>query len=143
MEQNPRIPVSLHEYFPNDFFQQCTIAACHMVEVEMEELSKGKVITIKGEKTLTLEEESKDEGLKLRPRECATCSAIKDTIHFIDEDLLLGSKHHNRPLFVSGYVREYKVNRMLVDGGSSINIMPKSTMTTIGIKEDELSLVVY
>ncbi|KAM2040999.1 hypothetical protein ACFX16_034858 [Malus domestica] len=36
MEQEPRIPVSLHEYFPNDFFQQCTIAACHMVKVEME-----------------------------------------------------------------------------------------------------------
>ncbi|KAM1855462.1 hypothetical protein ACFX14_005804 [Malus domestica] len=29
---------------------------------------------------------------------------------------------------------------MLVDGGSAINIMPKSTMTTIGIKADELSL---
>ncbi|KAM1053307.1 hypothetical protein ACFX2C_000813 [Malus domestica] len=29
---------------------------------------------------------------------------------------------------------------MLVDGGSAINIMPKSTMTAIGIKVDELSL---
>ncbi|KAM2312115.1 hypothetical protein ACFXTH_022554 [Malus domestica] len=56
MEQEPRIPVSLHEYFPNDFFQQCTIAACHMVEVEMEEPSKGQDITTEGEKTLTLEE---------------------------------------------------------------------------------------
>ncbi|KAM2312506.1 hypothetical protein ACFXTH_022900 [Malus domestica] len=55
MEQEPRIPVSLHEYFPNDFFQQCTIDACHMVEVEMEEPSKGKDITTEGEKTLTLE----------------------------------------------------------------------------------------
>ncbi|KAM1666585.1 hypothetical protein ACFX2K_046163 [Malus domestica] len=175
MEQEPRIPISLHEYFPNDFFQQCTIAACHMVEVEIEEPSKGKDITTEGEKTLTLEEglpthvsieealrlpkkmrlalatvlespndhevqESKNEGLKLRPHECATCCAIEDAIHFTDEDLLLGSKPHNRPLFVSGYVREHKVNRMLVDGGSAINIMPKSTMTTIGIKADELSL---
>ncbi|KAM2785537.1 hypothetical protein PS2_006533 [Malus domestica] len=57
-----------------------------------------------------------------------------------DEDLLLGSKPHNHHLFVSWYVREHKVNRMLVDGGSAINIMPKSTMTTIGIKADELSL---
>ncbi|KAM1585027.1 hypothetical protein ACFX1Z_037947 [Malus domestica] len=56
MEQEPRIPVSLHEYFPNDLFQQCTIAAYHMVEVEMEEPSKGKDITTEGEKTLTLEE---------------------------------------------------------------------------------------
>ncbi|KAM2613715.1 hypothetical protein TB2_028422 [Malus domestica] len=175
MEQEPRIPVSLHEYFPNDFFQQCTIAACHMVEVEIEEPSKGKDITTEGEKTLTLEEglpthfsieealrlpkkmrialaavlespnehevqESKNEGLKLRLHECATCCAIEDAIHFTDEDLLLGSKPHNRPLFVSGYVKGHKVNRMLVDGGSAINIMLKSTMTTIGIKADELSL---
>ncbi|KAM1705624.1 hypothetical protein ACFX2K_027872 [Malus domestica] len=175
MEQEPRFPVSFHEYFPNGFFQQCTIAACHMVEVEIEEPSKGKDITTEGEKTLTLEEglpthfsieealrlpkkmrlalaavlespndhemqESKNEGLKLRPHECATCCAIEDAIHFTDEDLLLGSKPHNRYFFVSGYVREHKVNRMLVDGGSAINIMPKSTMTTIGIKADELSL---
>ncbi|KAM1308900.1 hypothetical protein ACFX2H_005652 [Malus domestica] len=175
MEQEPRIPVSLHEYFPNNFFQQCTIAACHMVEVEIEEPSKGKDITTEREKTLTLEEglpthfsieealrlpkkmrialaavlespndhevqESKNEGFKLRPHEYATCCAIEDTIYFTDEDLLLGSKPHNRPLFVFGYVREHKVNCMLVDGGSAINIMPKSTMTTIGIKADELSL---
>ncbi|KAM1787735.1 hypothetical protein ACFX11_038100 [Malus domestica] len=175
MEQEPRIHVSLHEYIPNDFVQQCTIAACHMVEVEIEEPSKGKDITTEGEKTLTLEEglpthfsieealrlpkkmqlalaavlkspndhevqESKNEGLKLRLHECATCCAIEDAIHFTDEDLLLGSKSHNRYLFISGYVGEHKVNRMLVDGGSAINIMPKSTMTTIGIKADELSL---
>ncbi|KAM1219927.1 hypothetical protein ACFX2G_047937 [Malus domestica] len=175
MEQEPRIPISLHEYFPNDFFQRCTIAACHMVEVEIEEPLKGKDITTEGEKTLTLEEglpthfsieealrlpkkmrialaavlespndhevqESKNDGFKLRPHEYATCCTIEDTIHFTDEDLLLGSKPHNRPLFVSGYVREHKDNRMLVDGGSAINIMPKSTMTTIGIKADELSL---
>ncbi|KAM1291749.1 hypothetical protein ACFX13_019139 [Malus domestica] len=85
-------------------------------------------------------QESKNESLKLRPYECATCCTTEDAIHFTDEDLLLGSKPHNRPLFISGYVREHKVSRMLVDGGSAINIMPKSTMTTIGIKVDELSL---
>ncbi|KAM2498600.1 hypothetical protein PS1_040842 [Malus domestica] len=81
-------------------------------------------------------QESIDEGLKLRPHECA----IEDTIHFTDEDLLLGSKPHNHHLFVSGYVREHKVNCKLVDGGSAINIMPKSTMNTIDIKADEVSL---
>ncbi|KAM2661513.1 hypothetical protein EV2_023811 [Malus domestica] len=175
MKQKPRILVSLHEYFLNDFFQQCTIVACHMVEVEMEEPSKGKAIAIEGEIALTpkkglpihfsIEEalqlpkkmrralvavlaspndhevqESKDKGLKLRPHEYATCCAAQDAIHFTDEDLLLGSKPHNRHLFISGYVREHKVNRMLMDSGSAINIMPNLTMTTIGIKVDELSL---
>ncbi|KAM1401550.1 hypothetical protein ACFX2F_028685 [Malus domestica] len=130
MEQEPCIPVSLHEYFPEDFFQQCTITACHMVEVEIEEPSEGKAVTTEGEKTLTTKEglptylsiegalrlpkkmrkalaailvspddhegqESKNKGLKLRPYECATCCATDDTIHFTDEDLLLGSKPHN------------------------------------------------
>ncbi|KAM1405252.1 hypothetical protein ACFX2F_000103 [Malus domestica] len=79
-------------------------------------------------------QESNDEGLKLWPHEYATCCATCDAINFMDEDLLLGSKPHNRHLLISGYIREHKVNRMLVDGGSAINIMPKSTMTTIGIK---------
>ncbi|KAM1018320.1 hypothetical protein PS2_039558 [Malus domestica] len=51
MQQEPHIPVSLHEYFPNDFFQQCTTATYHMVEVEIKEPSKGKVIAVEEEKT--------------------------------------------------------------------------------------------
>ncbi|KAM2064854.1 hypothetical protein ACFX16_028199 [Malus domestica] len=81
-------------------------------------------------------QDNKNEGLKLRPHKCAT----HDVINFTDEDLLLGSRPYNRLLFVSGYIREHKVNRMLMDGGSAINIMPKSTMIIIGIKVDELSL---
>ena len=41
------------------------------------------------------------------------------TITFIDEDLLLRSKPHNRPLFVSSFMKEQKVNRVLIDGGSA------------------------
>ncbi|KAM1040592.1 hypothetical protein ACFX15_029347 [Malus domestica] len=175
MEQEPRIPVSLHEYFPNDFSQQCTTVAYHIVDVETEEPSKGNVIIVEEERTLTPKESlstivnikeelrlpkgmlkalivvlaslddhevqnNKNEGLKLRPHECTTCCATHDVINFTDEDLLLGSRPHSCSLFVYGYIREHKVNRMLVDGGSAINIMPKSTMTTIGIKVDELSL---
>ncbi|KAM1551479.1 hypothetical protein ACFX10_043605 [Malus domestica] len=55
MEQEPRIPVSLYKYFPKGFFQQCPTAACHMVEVEMEEPSKGKAIAFK-EETFTPKE---------------------------------------------------------------------------------------
>ena len=58
---------------------------------------------------------------------------------FIDDDLLLGSKPHNRPLFVTGYVRGQKVKRILVHGGSAVNIMPKSTMNDLGITVEELS----
>ncbi|TYK15313.1 uncharacterized protein E5676_scaffold1706G00210 [Cucumis melo var. makuwa] len=61
------------------------------------------------------------------------------SIDFLDEDLLLGSKLHNRPLYVSGYVREQRVDRILIDNGSTINIMPKSTIRQLGILMDELS----
>ncbi|KAM1940933.1 hypothetical protein ACFX13_028575 [Malus domestica] len=142
-----------------------------MVDVEIEEPSKGNAITVEEERTVTPKEglpthvnikealrlpkgirkalitvlasldnhevqDNKNEGLKLRPHKCAT----HDVINFTDEDLLLGSRPHNRLLFVSGYIREHKVNRMLMDGGSAINIKLKSTMITIGIKVDELSL---
>ncbi|KAL0401720.1 UNVERIFIED_CONTAM: hypothetical protein Slati_4201900 [Sesamum latifolium] len=58
---------------------------------------------------------------------------------FTDEDLLLGSKSHNRPLFVTCYAREQKVNRILIDGGSAVNILPLRTMKELGISMDELT----
>ncbi|KAA0041946.1 uncharacterized protein E5676_scaffold306G001570 [Cucumis melo var. makuwa] len=61
------------------------------------------------------------------------------SIDFSDEDLLLGSKLHNRPLYVSGYVREQRVDRIIVDNGSAVNIMPKSTMRQLSILMEELS----
>ncbi|KAL0368018.1 UNVERIFIED_CONTAM: hypothetical protein Scaly_1020700 [Sesamum calycinum] len=61
------------------------------------------------------------------------------TITFTDEDLLLGSKPHNRPLFVAGYVSELKVNRILIDGGSAVNILPLRILKELEIPIDELS----
>ncbi|KAL0333104.1 UNVERIFIED_CONTAM: hypothetical protein Scaly_2211900 [Sesamum calycinum] len=61
------------------------------------------------------------------------------TITFTNEDLLLGSKPHNLPLFVAGYVREQKVNRILIDGGSAVNILPLRILKELGIPIDELS----
>ena len=49
-------------------------------------------------------------------------------INFSNEDLLLGSTPHNRPLFVVGYIREQKVNRILIDDGSVVNILPLNMM---------------
>jgi len=65
--------------------------------------------------------------------------ACNTDITFTNDDLLLGSKPHNRPLFVVGYIKEQKVKCILVDGGSTVNIMPKSTMKELGIIMEELS----
>ncbi|KAL0411451.1 UNVERIFIED_CONTAM: hypothetical protein Slati_3734800 [Sesamum latifolium] len=61
------------------------------------------------------------------------------TITFTDEDLFLGSKPHNRPLFVAGYAREQKVNMILIDGGSVVNILLLRTLKELGVPMDELS----
>lgn len=77
--------------------------------------------------------------LEFRPHECAMWCAICSAINFTDEDLLLGTKPHNCPLFVLGYAKEQEIGHMLLDRGSIINIMPKLTMMEIGFKMDELS----
>ncbi|KAL0381902.1 UNVERIFIED_CONTAM: hypothetical protein Slati_4609800, partial [Sesamum latifolium] len=61
------------------------------------------------------------------------------TLSFTDEDLLLGFKPHSRPLFVLGFIQEQRVNRILIDGGSAVNIMPKTTMKKLGITSEDLS----
>ena len=52
---------------------------------------------------------------------------------------MLGSKPHNCPLYVSGYAREQKIDRILIDGGSAVNILPKMTMRRLGLTMEELS----
>ncbi|KAL0291231.1 UNVERIFIED_CONTAM: hypothetical protein Sangu_2541400 [Sesamum angustifolium] len=58
---------------------------------------------------------------------------------FTDEDLLLGSKPHNRSLFITCYAREQKVNCILIDRGFAVNIPPLRTMKELGISMDELT----
>jgi len=60
-------------------------------------------------------------------------------VTFTDDDLLSGSKPHNRPPFVAGYMQKQKVDCILVDGGSVVNIMPKSRLHNLGITIEELS----
>ena len=66
-------------------------------------------------------------------------STCNTAITFTNTDLLLGYKPYNHPLFVAGYIKEIKVKSILVDGGSTVNIMPKSTMNELEITVEELS----
>ncbi|KAH0651762.1 hypothetical protein KY284_031674 [Solanum tuberosum] len=60
-------------------------------------------------------------------------------ITFSDDDLLFGDTFHNRPLFMVGFAHEKMVNRILVDGGSGINILPIRTMKELGISTADLT----
>lgn len=61
------------------------------------------------------------------------------SIGFSNVDLLLGSKLHNKPFYALGYVREQMVYQILIDNGSVIDIILKSTTKQLGILMDKLS----
>ena len=79
--------------------------------------------------------------------ETRSCPSLKDSpksslrienscmvkIKFSDDDLLFGDTLHNRPLLMVGFALEKRVNKILVDGGSGINILPIRTMKELGI----------
>jgi hypothetical protein len=60
-------------------------------------------------------------------------------INFTDDDLLIGTSDHNRPLYITGNCGGQKIGRILVDAGSSINIMPLKTLKTITLDVKNLS----
>ncbi|KAL2461235.1 Retrotrans gag domain-containing protein [Abeliophyllum distichum] len=75
----------------------------------------------------------------LEPIKSTTYQDCMATITFNDDDLQLGSRLHNRPLYVNGYIRECKLHRTMIDYGSAVNIMPIKTMKKIGINVGDLS----
>ncbi|KAG9450288.1 hypothetical protein H6P81_010253 [Aristolochia fimbriata] len=85
------------------------------------------------------EEEDALSPPQLAKAEQALAVTCPPCITFREEDIQLGTKNHNRPLFVSGYIRDQKVNRMLIDCGSAVNILPIRTMKDVGISAGDLS----
>jgi hypothetical protein len=48
------------------------------------------------------------------------------------------SSQHLKPLYVRGHIDGKPISRMLVDGGTAINLMPYSVFKMLGRKYDEL-----
>ncbi|KAF9661842.1 hypothetical protein SADUNF_Sadunf19G0110800 [Salix dunnii] len=118
--QSIRKPITLNEYMPTEMKRIENIpVACYQVDEEKTPIDYAM-------------KKNHDDSASLSHGVCTT------EISFNDEDLLLGSKLHNRPLFIKGYVDEKKVNRILVDDGSAVNILPLKTMRELGIPMDEL-----
>jgi hypothetical protein len=111
------------------------MTSCHEVD-EQDGFVQGEEEVHLGEAKMREKEENEIYAAEEVFAQCASCHG---KITFTDEDLLLGSKPHNRPLFVSGYIREEKVSRILIDDGSAVNIMSKVTMKRLGISTEELS----
>ena len=60
-------------------------------------------------------------------------------VFFTDKDLLLGITEHNRPLYVIGFSQGISVKRILVDPGSSVNIITLQTLWMLELDVTHLS----
>jgi Na+-transporting methylmalonyl-CoA/oxaloacetate decarboxylase beta subunit len=60
-------------------------------------------------------------------------------INFADDDLLIGTADHKRPLYITGKYGGQMIGRIIVDARSSINIMPLKTLKTITLDVKNLS----
>nr|XP_027088706.1 uncharacterized protein LOC113710058 [Coffea arabica] len=116
--------MTLRKFIPKGYLSNDAdnSTSCNVVKAENPQVTQ---IGTKFEKKLKIDDKP--------PVNCAT------TIIFYDDDLTVEFKTHNRPLFVSAYVREQKMNRILIDGGSAVNIMSVRAMKELKISSDELS----
>ena len=58
---------------------------------------------------------------------------------FNDEDMLLGTAEHNRPLYITATIKECEVRRILIDPGSSINIITLRTLQSLQLSVKHLT----
>ena len=114
--QKFRVPITLADFMPQQFYKQVpTLLSCHHANEQEEDVKEE-----------TVEE----------PTESVEAYTTK--IAFSDEDLLLGNKLHNRPLFVVGFAQGKRLNRILVDDGSAVNILHLQVFKQLGMPVDEL-----
>ncbi|XP_029128963.1 uncharacterized protein LOC114916440 [Cajanus cajan] len=57
-----------------------------------------------------------------------------DHLTFTDEEIPAEGPNHNKPLHISVKCKEYHIAKVLVDNGSSLNVMPKRTLDQVAIK---------
>ncbi|KAJ1700966.1 hypothetical protein LUZ63_000745 [Rhynchospora breviuscula] len=55
------------------------------------------------------------------------------SITFTDEDLMTGTADHNRPLYTTGTIYGKKINKILVELGSSISIIPLKMLVQLSL----------
>ena len=77
-----------------------------------------------------------DEAFSSHLNQCAVCMAC---IMFTDEDMQLGSTNHNRPLYVTGMIKDKRISRILLDYSSAVNLIQLRVLRAIGITPNQLS----
>ena len=117
LRQKPRKPITLNEYILKEFKdERHVLMTCYHIDRDVENEDNIDKLTFEVSWSST------------------TRISFAD-----DDDLLLGSTPYNRPLFVVGYICEQKVNRIFIDDGSVVNILPLNIMKELGVSLDKLS----
>uniref|UniRef100_A0A803MDQ3 Uncharacterized protein n=1 Tax=Chenopodium quinoa TaxID=63459 RepID=A0A803MDQ3_CHEQI len=144
-EVKPWMPITLGIFFPRNYFSEASVDVVSCYTAEVKDGSEENQPSTSLDHSRDPERDSKILALldivpaRMGWRQALSLPEEIASLAFTDENLMLGSKPHNRPIFVCGYIRKQKVNRILIDGGSAVNIMPKYTMRKLGITDDELS----
>ena len=61
------------------------------------------------------------------------------SITFTDEDMLLKDNNHDRPLYHTGYIGSSRLERIQVDPGFALSIIPLRVMHFLGVPLHRLS----
>ncbi|RDX60418.1 hypothetical protein CR513_61438, partial [Mucuna pruriens] len=62
----------------------------------------------------------------------------KGHLTFSDDEILAGGKSHNQPLHISVRCGGYMIARVLIDNGSSLNVLPKATLDKLASIDAQL-----
>ena len=78
--------------------------------------------------------------------ECLTIEIVDDRallqelseITFSDKDMEVGYSDHRRPFYLAISINQIPIKRALVDMGTSVNLIPLSTLQAAGILERKI-----
>ncbi|XP_062213734.1 uncharacterized protein LOC133914699 [Phragmites australis] len=64
--------------------------------------------------------------------------AEANEISFSEEDKMVETNNHNRPLYIEGNIGSAHLRRVLIDPGSAVNLLPIRSLTRAGYTMDDL-----
>ena len=77
-----------------------------------------------------------DEVLSSPSNQCVPCRAYPT---IFNKDLRVGSTTSNRTLYVTGMIDDKRINQILLDWGSAVNLLPLRVLRVIRIAANQLS----
>ena len=73
------------------------------------------------------------------PQCCQVARRRIPSITFTSEDMLIKNPKHDKPLYFTGYISSSQVDRIQVDPGSALSIMPLRLLQYLGVPLNRLS----